>query len=68
MLKLTSTVDASPFLVASCCLLDEMNSCILVLHSFQVNSSYTLLSIPSLKTSRFGNLCDNTALNASSVL
>ena len=68
LLRLTSTVDAGPFLVANCCFIDEMNSWILVLHSFLVNSSQTPSTVPSLKTSRFGIFCDNAFLNDCSML
>ena len=51
MRKFTSVVDANPFLAARSCLVADTNSCILVLQSFLVSSSQTVVTASSVSAS-----------------
>jgi len=54
-------MDANPSFAANCCFVEDINSCILVLHNFLNRTSKTLLDI----VSKFGSRCANAALNIS---
>ena len=63
--KLTSTVEASPFFVANCCFVAEMNSCILVLQIYLAKVFSTFSKTASLNVSILGSLEASTTLNIS---
>ena len=53
--RLISTVEASPFLHANCCLAADTTSWTLVLHSLRTSTLYTLSSASWLNVPTFGN-------------
>ena len=63
--KLTSTVDANPFFVASCCFIADKNSYILVLQIF-LAKLFNMFSITaSLNVLILGNFEASVTLNVS---